>query len=76
MITRMDGGGSAVNTLLTSQEQAKAGHTKLALFLGRVKSLICRWIEQEKVDAGIKLFEELGGHVVSFDQPQTRAGYA
>ncbi|MDQ7059192.1 MAG: glycosyltransferase [Ghiorsea sp.] len=63
LITRMDGGGSAVNTLLTSQEQAKAGH-KVSLVFGASEESDMSLIEQEKVDAGIKLFEELGGHVV------------
>ncbi|MDQ7058475.1 MAG: glycosyltransferase [Ghiorsea sp.] len=63
LITRMDGGGSAVNTLLTSQEQAKAGH-KVSLVFGASEESDMSLIEQEKVYAGIKLFEELGGHVV------------
>ena len=63
LITRMDGGGSAVNTLLTSQEQTKGGHDVTLVFGGSEESGMSV-VEQEKVDAGIKLFEELGGYVV------------
>ncbi len=63
LITRMDGGGSAVNTLLTSQEQAKTGHDVTLAFGGSEESTMSM-VEQEKVESGIKLFEELGGHVV------------
>ncbi|MDQ7003019.1 MAG: glycosyltransferase [Ghiorsea sp.] len=62
LITRMDGGGSAVNTLITSQEQAKAGHDVTLVFGASLESDMSH-IEQTRVDEGIALFESLGGHV-------------
>jgi len=63
LITRMDGGGSAVNTLITSQEQAKAGHDVM-LVIGASEESSMSNIEQHKVNEGIQLFESLGGQVV------------
>jgi len=63
LITRMDGGGSAVNTLITSQEQAKAGHDVM-LVIGASEESSMSNIEQDKVNEGIQLFESLGGQVV------------
>ena len=62
LITRMDGGGSAVNTLITSQEQAKAGHD-VSLVFGASEESAMSAMEQTKVDEGIQQFEDLGGHV-------------
>jgi len=62
LITRMDGGGSAVNTLITSQEQAKAGHD-VSLVFGASEESSMSNIEQLKVDEGIQQFTDLGGHV-------------
>ena len=62
LITRMDGGGSAVNTLITSQEQAKAGHD-VSLVFGASEESAMSVMEQTKVDEGIQQFEDLGGHV-------------
>ena len=62
LITRMDGGGSAVNTLITSQEQAKAGHD-VTLVFGASEESAMSVMEQTKVDEGIQQFEDLGGHV-------------
>jgi len=62
LITRMDGGGSAVNTLITSQEQAKAGHD-VSLVFGASEESSMSAMEQTKVDEGIQQFEDLGGHV-------------
>ena len=73
LITRMDGGGSAVNTLITSQEQAKAGHDVTLVFGASLESGMSA-IEQAKVDAGITLFKELGGHVQIMDSLQRELG--
>jgi len=69
----MDGGGSAVNTLITSQEQAKAGHDVTLVFGASLESGMSA-IEQAKVDAGITLFKELGGHVQIMDSLQRELG--
>ncbi|WP_038248884.1 glycosyltransferase [Ghiorsea bivora] len=73
LITRMDGGGSAVNTLITSQEQAKAGHDVMLVFGASLESDMSA-IEQQKVDEGIALFEELGGHVQVMDSLKRELG--
>ena len=73
LITRMDGGGSAVNTLITSQEQTKAGHDVTLVFGASLESGMSA-IEQAKVDAGITLFKELGGHVQIMDSLQRELG--
>ena len=73
LITRMDGGGSAVNTLITSQEQAKAGHDVTLVFGASLESDMSS-SEQSKVDEGISLFESLGGHVHIMDSLQREVG--
>ncbi len=62
IITRMDGGGSAVNTLLTATEQAKAGHD-VSLAMGLSEESAMSADEQDKVDQGLRAFETLGGSV-------------
>ncbi|MDQ7004307.1 MAG: glycosyltransferase [Ghiorsea sp.] len=73
LITRMDGGGSAVNTLLTSQEQAKAGHDVLLVF-GSSQDSKMSPIEQSKVDEGLQVFEDLGGKVQVLTSLQREVG--
>ena len=60
LITRMDGGGSAVNTLITAQEQAKAGHD-VTLAFGSSEESEMTAAEQAKVDDGISKLHRLGG---------------
>ncbi len=62
LITRMDGGGSAVNTLITATKQAEAGYDVLLAFGPSQESKMTNE-EQAKVDAGLQAFEALGGKV-------------
>ncbi|MDX8388703.1 MAG: glycosyltransferase [Ghiorsea sp.] len=62
LITRMDGGGSAVNTLLTAQHQAEAGHNVVLAFGPSIESDMSVQ-EQGNVDKGLAKFESLGGQV-------------
>ncbi|HID35831.1 MAG TPA: glycosyltransferase family 1 protein [Ghiorsea sp.] len=73
LITRMDGGGSAVNTLLTSTEQARAGHD-VTLVSGVSQESDMSDLEQSKVDAGITAFEALGGKVVVLENLKREVG--
>ena len=73
LITRMDGGGSAVNTLLTSTEQIQSGHDVTLVFGPSLESDMSD-LEQRKVDEGIAAFEALGGKVVVLDSLQREVG--
>jgi len=63
LITRMDRGGSAINTLVTATEQARAGHRVLLLCGASQESLMSR-AEQETVDLGLAQFRAVDGEVV------------
>ena len=73
VITRMDGGGSAVNTLITAQEQAKAGHDVMLAF-GLSEESDMTTSEQEKVDAGLAEFEALGGQIQIIEDLKREVG--
>ena len=73
LITRMDGGGSAVNTLLTAQHQAKAGH-EVTLGFGPSHESAMSAIEQGNVDTGLKVFEEAGGLIEVIKNLQREVG--
>ncbi|MDX8383044.1 MAG: glycosyltransferase [Ghiorsea sp.] len=61
LITRMDGGGSAVNTLLTATKQVEAGHSvKLAFGLSDESGMSD--MEKSNVVEGLEAFRKLGGH--------------
>jgi len=74
LITRMDGGGSAVNTLITCQEQSRAGHD-VSLGFGPSEDSNMSAAEQAKVDAGLQLFQELGGKIQPLKQLQRELGW-
>lgn len=63
LITRMDRGGSAVNTLICATEQARAGH-QVVLACGPSHESDMSPAEQAAVDEGMRNFEQLGGKVV------------
>jgi len=71
LITRMDGGGSAVNTLITAQHQAKAGHAVVLAF-GNSDVF---GIEKEKLDQGLEKFCELGGYTEILSHLQREVGW-
>ena len=66
LITRMDGGGSAVNTLLSAHGQQAAGHTVTLAFGPSFESAMSK-AERQQVEAGLDAFREVGGHVVLLD---------
>ncbi len=74
LITRMDGGGSAVNTLITSQQQVIAGHD-VTLVFGPSEDSDMSAAEQYKVKAGLALLEELGGSVQVLPSLQRELGW-
>jgi len=63
LITRMDRGGSAINTLLSGIEQCRAGH-QVTLAYGPSFESDMSLAEQSKVDESIAVFKELGGNIV------------
>jgi len=75
LITRMDGGGSAVNTLLSATGQQQAGHD-VTLAFGRSLESAMSEAEQLKVTAQLDAFRALGGHVVIVDALQRAPGLA
>ncbi len=62
LITRMDRGGSAINTLVTATEQAKAGHA-VTLVCGASHESRMRAREQQALDAGLEALRAAGGEV-------------
>lgn len=75
LITRMDGGGSAVNTLLTAQGQQHAGHAVTLAFGPSLESAMSL-AERQQVEAGLDRFRAAGGHVVSIDALHRSPGAA
>jgi len=73
LITRMDGGGSAVNTLITATKQAEAGCDVLLAF-GPSQDSKMTDVEQAKVDEGLQAFEDLGGKVQVLTNLQREVG--
>ncbi len=63
VITRMDRGGSAVNTLLCATEQQRLGHEVSLVYGCSIESDMSD-AEQEKTDAEIQGFQALGGRVI------------
>lgn len=71
LITRMDGGGSAVNTLISATGQQRAGHeVVLAHGVGSIGAA-----EQEKVEMNLAAFRQLGGRVVQLEALQREIGW-
>jgi len=64
LITRMDRGGSAVNTLISATEQQRAGHT-VTLACGPSVESDMSAAEAAKVDADMQLFKALGGRLIT-----------
>lgn len=62
-ITRMDRGGSAVNTLLSGIEQCRLGH-QVTLAHGPSFESDMSLAEQTKVDIDVAIFKGLGGKIV------------
>jgi len=63
LITRMDGGGSAVNTLASALAQAKAGHAATLAFGPTLESDMGD-MERLRVEQGLAGFREAGGKAV------------
>jgi len=63
LITRMDRGGSAVNTLLSGIEQCKLGHVVTLAYGPSIESEMSS-AECEKVNAELQVFEALGGRII------------
>ncbi|MDQ6994653.1 MAG: hypothetical protein Q9M18_03560, partial [Mariprofundaceae bacterium] len=63
LITRMDRGGSAVNTLLSAIEQQRAGHQVTLAFGSSIESdMSVR--ERAKLDVDLHTFQALDGHII------------
>ena len=73
LITRMDGGGSAVNTLITATKQAESSHDVLLAFGPSQDSKMTEQ-EQNQVDTGLQAFEDLGGKVEVLANLQREVG--
>jgi len=67
LITRMDRGGSAVNTLLSATAQARAGHEVMLAF-GPSRESRMSAAEEAEVAAGLATFREQGGRVIIIDR--------
>ncbi len=63
LITRMDRGGSAVNTLLSGIEQCRLGHQVTLAFGPSLESEMSLQ-EQAKVDEDVAIFQALDGNIV------------
>ena len=63
LITRMDRGGSAINTLLSGIEQCRLGH-QVTLAYGPSFESAMSLEEQGKVDMDVAIFKKLGGNIV------------
>ncbi len=74
VITRMDGGGSAVNTLLTAKHQAQAGND-VTLAFGSSHQSAMSVIEKSKVDEGLASFRAAGGKIEIVPELQRELGW-
>ncbi|OIQ00703.1 MAG: hypothetical protein AUK35_02325 [Zetaproteobacteria bacterium CG2_30_46_52] len=74
LITRMDGGGSAVNTLITAQHQAAFGHDVVLAF-GPSEESNMSAAEEARVHQGLAEFEEFGGTVLVVPSLQREVGW-
>ncbi|MDX8408543.1 MAG: glycosyltransferase [Mariprofundales bacterium] len=75
VITRMDRGGSAINTLITATEQARAGHA-VALLFGPSHESAMQANEVAAVDEGLGLFRDAGGEERVLVRLQRSLGWA
>ncbi|MDQ7011245.1 MAG: glycosyltransferase, partial [Mariprofundaceae bacterium] len=60
LITRMDGGGSAANTLLCATAQQREGHAVVLAF-GSSHESAMSVDERQRVEEGLRAFREVGG---------------
>lgn len=65
LITRMDRGGSAVNTLISATEQVKQGHY-VVLAMGLSEESEMSADESRRVEEDVATFQQLGGVVRTF----------
>ncbi|MDQ6991537.1 MAG: glycosyltransferase [Mariprofundaceae bacterium] len=63
LITRMDRGGSAVNTLLSAIEQQRAGHQVTLAFGSSIESDMSMG-ERAKLDVDLQIFQDLDGCII------------
>jgi len=62
LITRMDRGGSAVNTLISATEQCRMGHDVTLAYGPSIESDMSA-AERSKVEQDLHYFEATGGHI-------------
>jgi len=75
LITRMDGGGSAVNTLLSATMQQQAGHD-VCLAFGPSDESEMPEIEREQLAGCMHVFREAGGETVVLSALARQPGWA
>jgi len=73
LITRMDGGGSAANTLLCATAQQREGHAVVLAFGPSHESAMSA-DERQRVDEGLSAFHEAGGRVETVPALMRRPG--
>jgi len=73
LITRMDGGGSAVNTLLSAIGQLQAGH-RVCLGIGPSEESAMSGSEREQLAQRMQRFNDAGGEVVVIHSLVRRPG--
>ncbi|MDQ6963452.1 MAG: glycosyltransferase [Mariprofundales bacterium] len=75
VITRMDRGGSAINTLVTATEQAESGETVM-LLCGASRESNMSPQESRAVEEGVSRFVDVGGVVVVVAELYRAIGWA
>ncbi len=75
LITRMDGGGSAVNTLLSATAQQQAGHQTCLVFGLSGESEMSE-TEREQLAGRMQVFREAGGEMVVLSSLVRQPGWA
>jgi len=75
LITRMDGGGSAVNTLLSAIGQQQAGH-QVCLAFGPSDESEMTGSESEQLDARMQSFKAVGGETVTVTALMRSPGFS
>ncbi|MFQ5582521.1 MAG: glycosyltransferase [Mariprofundaceae bacterium] len=73
LITRMDGGGSAVNTLTCATEQQHRGHEAVLAFGPSLESEMSGQ-EHSRVDEGLREFRDAGGRIETVEALRRRPG--
>ena len=75
LITRMDGGGSAVNTLISATMQQQVGH-HVVLAFGPSDGSEMSDIEREQLAGRMQVFREVGGETVVLASLTRQPGWA